>query len=102
VLQQLRRRFVPSPEGDSGFPFAVSRHFRAGLWIVSPLVGLDCGGSFAFATKRKCDRPGAPGIRVLPDFLLVPTGAACPGFVSAPLIKKAKAIEFYRISGEEE
>lgn len=32
-------RFVPSPEGDSGFLAFVSRHFRAGLWIVPPLKG---------------------------------------------------------------
>jgi hypothetical protein len=46
---------VPSPEGDSGFVAFVSRHFRAGLWIVSPLTGLDCGRllCFRYGTKLR-------------------------------------------------
>ena len=42
-LRRTIKLVVPSPKGDLVFVAFLSRHFRAGLWILPSLPGLVCG-----------------------------------------------------------
>jgi hypothetical protein len=54
-LRRTIKLVVPSPKGDLVSVVFLSRHFRAGLWILPSLPGLVCGNDLWPGRCEKID-----------------------------------------------